>query len=280
MPTRFDHAVIAVRDLDTALFAFQRLGFDARPGGRHDSGGTHNGLIRFGLDYFELLSVYDEDEARASNRGQTILDALDGREASLVSYALATDTIDEDARRFVDDNSESYLPHPMQRTRPDGRLLAWRVYAPGENSWNRSWPFLIQWDIPDALRLQIDLPGEHANGAIGWTRICVAVHDLNRAREIYQNQLGLVLIKEDAHAQHVAFGLGEATIDLFNSSDEDARQRLAEAGEGPFALYVRVRDLHQTRAFFAAQAIPFILSPGTLLLDASETLGTRIFFIE
>lgn len=83
MPTRFDHVMIAVRDLDTAIKQFQRLGFDARPGGRHTGRGTHNGLIRFGLDYVELLSVYDEAEARANNsRGQTILDALNGREAA------------------------------------------------------------------------------------------------------------------------------------------------------------------------------------------------------
>lgn len=89
MPTRFDHAVIAVRNLDSAIQQFQRLGFDAQLGGRHTGRGTHNGLVRFGLDYFELLSVYDEAEARAhSPGGLTILDTLNGQEAKLIGYAL------------------------------------------------------------------------------------------------------------------------------------------------------------------------------------------------
>ena len=49
MITRFDHAVIAVRDLDEAMRRYQALGFDVRPGGRHVGLGTHNTLIRFGL---------------------------------------------------------------------------------------------------------------------------------------------------------------------------------------------------------------------------------------
>lgn len=286
MPTRFDHAVIAVRDLDTALFAFQRLGFDARPGGRHDSGGTHNGLIRFGLDYFELLSVYDEAEARAGGRA-SILDSLNEREAGLIGYALATDNINRDAARFIGDGSESYQPHAMQRMRPDRYTLTWRVYSPGENAWNRPWPFLIQWDTPDSERLHIDVPGQHANGAIAWTRVAVAVKDLASAVDVYRNQLGLKLLKEDACsiqvARRVTLGLGESTIDLLAPSGEGSVQRtLANAGEGPFALYFKSRDLFQTHAFLEDQEIAFTYDSkgdGKITLDEKETLGVRIFFV-
>lgn len=286
MPTRFDHAVIAVRDLDTALLAFQRLGFDARPGGRHDSGGTHNGLIRFGLDYFELLSVYDEAEARAGGRA-TILDSLNGQEAALIGYALATDTIDTDAERFVGDETETYRPHAMQRTRPDGYTLTWRVYSPGENSWKRPWPFLIQWDIPDSQRLQIDVPGQHANGAIAWKRITVAVKDLDKAVDVYHHQLGLKIIKEEADpmqvAQCVTLGLGESTIDLLTPSGEGSVQRiLNSAGEGPCALYFKSHDLRQTRAFLDERKIAFFYDSqgdGKIALAEKEALGVHLFFV-
>lgn len=284
MPTRFDHAVIGVRDLDSALFAFQHLGFDARPGGRHDGGGTHNGLVRFGLDYFELLGVYDEAAARAS-RGQGILDLLNGREAALIGYALATDEIVKDAASFIGDGSEVYQPRAMQRTRPDGHTLTWRVYSPGENAWQRPWPFLIQWDTPDAQRLRIDVPSTHANGAISWNRIAVAVKDLTRAVDIYHNQLGLKLIKEDACsiqvAQRVTLSLGGSTIDLLTPNGDGSVQRtLDSAGEGPFALYFKTRDLNQTRAFFEDQEIAFTTSPGKIALNENEALGVRIFFTE
>ena len=287
MPTRFDHAVIAVRELDSALFTFQRLGFDARPGGRHKNGGTHNGLIRFGLDYFELLAVYDEEAAGAFGRAHSILDALHGREAALIGYALATDEIEEDARRFVGTDDEAYSPRAMQRTRPGGRTLSWRVYSPGENSWGRPWPFLIQWDAPDAQRLQWDMPGEHANGAIAWTRVAVAVKDLPAAVAIYHNQLGLQIVKEDVYsvqaARRVTFSLGEDTIDLLTPNGAGSlEQTLTTSGEGPFALSFKVRDLQQTRTFFEEQEIAFTYeNPGTgkIILDPGETLGVRIFFV-
>jgi catechol 2,3-dioxygenase-like lactoylglutathione lyase family enzyme len=281
MPTRFDHAVIAVRDLDTALSTFQRLGFDARPGGRHDGGGTHNGLVRFGLDYIELLSVYDEAAARAS-RGQTILDTLNGREAALIGYALASDDIGKDAASFVGDNHKAYQPRAMQRTRPDGQTLTWRVYSPGETSWQHPWPFLIQWDTPDTERLHIDVPGTHPNGAVNWHRIAVAVNDLPAAVDIYQRQLGLTLLKEDTCsiqiAQRATFGLGHATIDLLTPTGEGSvQQTLASSGEGPFALYFRTENLQQTTAFLERREIAFTTSSDKIHLDEQETLGVRIF---
>jgi catechol 2,3-dioxygenase-like lactoylglutathione lyase family enzyme len=74
MITRFDHAVIAVSDLDRAVETYRSLGFDVFLGGRHEHRGTHNALIRFGgADYIELLGVYDPDKAVHSGlNGRTL----------------------------------------------------------------------------------------------------------------------------------------------------------------------------------------------------------------
>ncbi len=286
MPTRFDHAVIAVRDLDSAIQQFQHLGFDARAGGRHTGRGTHNGLVRFGLDYFELLSVYDEDEARASNpRGLTILDSLNGRDAALVGYALATTNIEQDAERFR--GTDTVLPqlNPMQRTRPDGQTLTWRTLSPGGTSWNRPWPFLIQWDIPDEQRLQVDQPGIHPNGATGWIRVAVATRDLESTLDVYQNQLGLELIKRDVYqgAHRTTLAIGKGTIDLLSPESEGlVQQIIAEKGEGPFALSFAAKNLEQTHTFLEQQGIKFIHKTGEvekLVLDPGETYGIGINFL-
>jgi catechol 2,3-dioxygenase-like lactoylglutathione lyase family enzyme len=286
MPTRFDHAVIAVRDLDSAIAQFRHLGFDAQPGGRHTGRGTHNGLVRFGLDYFELLSVYDEAEARAHNpNGLTILDALKGRDAALVGYALATTSIEEDAQRFRGTDSELPLPNPMQRTRPDGQTLSWRTLAPGGASWNRPWPFLIQWDIPDEQRLQVDQPGTHPNGATRWIRVAVATRNLESTLDVYQNQLGLELIKRDRRqGAHLAtFSLGKSTIQLLAPEGEgDVQQIIKEKGEGPFALSFAVKSLQQTRTFLELRGIRFVPKTAEiekLVLDPSETYGIGISFV-
>jgi hypothetical protein len=286
MPTRFDHAVIAVRDLDSALERFQYLGFEALPGGRHTGRGTHNGLVRFGLDYFELLSVYDEAEARAhALGGRILLDELHGREAALVGYALATTTIEQDATRFRGTGSELPLPTVMARKRPDGHLLSWRTLAPGGNSWNKPWPFLIQWDTPDDQRLQIDQPGVHPNGAIGWARVAIATHDPDSALDVYQNQLGLELVKADVHphehVRHAVLSISTSSIDLFAPTAEGSlQQTLAENGEGPFLLTFAVKNLEETRAYLTQKSLTFSESTSSIDLEPSEALGVRLRFLQ
>lgn len=287
MPTRFDHAVIAVRDLDTALVRFQHLGFDASPGGRHASGATHNGLIRFGLDYIELLAIADEAIARAEGSGQTLLDTLQEKDAALVGYALATTNIEEDAKRFVGFGTQAPQPRAMQRTRPDGKVLTWQVVSPSETSWNQPWPFLIQWDTPDEERLTIDVPGEHTNGTIGWRRVGVAVHNLPAAVDVYQSQLGLELVKQDTCAVRVArratFSLGQASIEVLSpDGDGLVQQVLEQEHEGPFTISFTVGDLAATRTYLEAQHIGFVheaADAGRIVLDSSETFGLRITFV-
>ncbi len=282
MPTRFDHAVIGVRDLDAALLTFQRLGFDARMGGRHEGGGTYNGLIRFGLDYVELLSVYDESLARANTWGENVLDALRGKESSLIGYALATAAIETDAGRFRGTGSAFSSPRPMQRMRPDGQLLSWRLLSPDGSSWHRPWPFLIQWDMPDEQRLRIDQPGTHLNGAQSWRQVYVAVRDLASAVEIYTDQLGLnQLILDNDPNGAVTFALGESTINLLMPTEDGSVQHiLSEQGEGPFALGFQVKDLAATQAFFMDQKIKHsFIASSMLTLDPQETQDVQIFFV-
>lgn len=283
MPTRFDHAVIGVHDLERGLERFQHLGFDAQPGGRHADGGTHNGLIRFGLDYIELISVYDEALARA--RGRTITDELGGQEGALIGYALATESVEEEASRFHGTEPDLPYPRAMGRNRPNGQALTWRVLAPGDTSWRRPWPFLIQWDTPDEERLKIDLPGKHANGAIAWKHISVAVNDLESASDVYRNQLGLELVKEDVCPLRVArratFKLGAGTIEvLAPSGDGLIKQVLAEKGEGPYALAITVKNLDQTRAFLTARKIQFLEQTARIALAQGEAFAVHLSFVE
>jgi catechol 2,3-dioxygenase-like lactoylglutathione lyase family enzyme len=287
MPTRLDHAVIGVSNLDAAIERFRALGFDTQPGGRHADGGTHNALIRFGLDYVELLAVYDEKEARA--RGRTINDELNGREAALIGYALATENIEDEATHFRGTEPEQPSPRAMGRNRPNGQALTWRVLTPGRDrwSWGRPWPFLIQWDTPDAERLRVDLPGEHVNGAIGWKHVAVAVKDFASACDIYRNQLGLKLVAKDTSpvraARCATFAIGEGIIEVLAPDGDGAIQQvLMEKGEGPYALYFTVRDLAETRAFLEQQKIGFAheaAGTGRLLIAPEDTMGVRIYLV-
>lgn len=290
MIQRFDHTVIAVRDLDTAISAYRALGFEVSPGGRHTGRGTYNAIIRFGLDYFELLSVYDKSEAEQERgvAGTTLLDFFEKQEGGLVGYALATDDIQQEAARFRDTGLEALGPFDMQRMRPDGRQLSWSLLVPGGVSWRRRWPFVIHWDVPDEQRLAWEKPGSHANGAARWVGISVGVHDLENAIDLYERQLGLTLTQRDEApaiaARRATFHFGSSRIDLLSSTSEGPVQyMLATLGEGPFEVWLAVRDLNQTRAFLMQHGVDFTpapTNPDALLLSSDQAVGARLVLMQ
>lgn len=289
MIARLDHVVIAVRDLEEAIRRYQALGFAVSPGGRHTGLGTYNAIVRFGLDYLELISIYDEHElgARGLN-GVSLAEFLWQQEGGLVGYALATGNIEEDAARFKQTGLDAEGPFAMQRLRPDGRQLSWRLLVPGGTSWRQPWPFLIQWDAPDAERLTWEQPGVHPNGASGVAGIAVAVRDLERGIDLYQRQLGLRLAQqgEDSHlgARRASFHVGAFGIDLYApAGDGPVQQALGSVGEGPFELTLNSKSLDQTQQFLSQQGLATgsVQEPAaTLALPVKQALGARIVFRE
>lgn len=290
MFTRFDHAVIVVRDLDAAITTYRALGFEVSPGGRHTGLGTYNAIIRFGLDYLELLSVYDKVEAEQGRglSGKALLDFFARAEGGLVGYALATDDIEQEAERFRNAGLQAQGPFGMQRLRPDGRLLSWRLLVPGGVPWRRPWPFFIHWGVPDEQRLAWEKPGVHANGVVSWTGISLGVHDLESAIDLYQRQIGLALSHRDdvpaLAARRATFRVGPASIELLAPVGEGPMQHmLATVGEGPYALRLAVGDINQARAFFAQRGLPLTPAPGdrsALSLGPEQAVGARLVLMQ
>lgn len=290
MFTRFDHAVIVVRDLDAAITTYRALGFEVSPGGRHTGLGTYNAIIRFGLDYLELLSVYDKVEAEQGRglSGKALLDFFARTEGGLVGYALATDDIEQEAERFRNAGLQAQGPFGMQRLRPDGRLLSWRLLVPGGVPWRRPWPFFIHWGVPDEQRLAWEKPGVHANGVVSWTGISLGVHDLESAIDLYQRQIGLALSHRDdvpaLAARRATFRVGPASIELLAPVGEGPMQHmLATVGEGPYALRLAVGDINQARAFFAQRGLPLTPAPGdrsALSLGPEQAVGARLVLMQ
>jgi catechol 2,3-dioxygenase-like lactoylglutathione lyase family enzyme len=214
---RFDHAVIAVRDLDAAMSAYGALGFEVNPGGRHTGRGTHNAIIRFGLDYIELLAIYDEGEERAHG-GELSSFFSRNPGGGLVAFAVATSHIDDLAAAWSSAVAPAGPPEPMERVRPDGFRLSWRLFIPGGSPWGKPWPFVIQWDTPDSERLAVDVPGRHANGAAGIAGVTVATDSVDAVTHLYADGLGLPV--ESRAGEDVVLKLGECLIRLTRGDAE------------------------------------------------------------
>ncbi|HAF10598.1 MAG TPA: hypothetical protein DCK98_11025 [Chloroflexi bacterium] len=232
---RLDHVVIAVRDLAAASEALRSAGFDVRYGGRHSGFGTENAIVRFGLDYLELITVHDDAEAeRASRRSRELAVFLRKYEAGLVGFALATHDLDDVARRLREVGQDAEGPSPMRRVRPDGIVLEWKLLIPGGVAWRRPWPFFISWALADSERLAIERPGVHSVPVLGVAGVSVAIEDLPRARTIYDAAVGAPV---EESPTRLVFKVGDFRIDLVGPRDPHAPG--LDRGPGPFEVGLR-----------------------------------------
>ncbi len=84
--TGLDHPVIAVRDMESARAAYERLGFIVPPRGRHREWGTGNWCIQFANDYLELRGFLQPSSAPQTRE---LLDFIERREG-LMGIAFGT----------------------------------------------------------------------------------------------------------------------------------------------------------------------------------------------
>ena len=283
MITRFDHTVIAVSDLDRAVDAYRSLGFEVFPGGRHEHRGTHNALIRFGgLDYVELLGVYDAERAVESGpNGRALAEFVDGRDGGLVGHCYATDDIEGEAARAREAGIEMVGPFEMRRARPDGHTITWRLTVPVDVPWRRRWPFIIQWDDPDEERRAVEGVGVHGNTAGAVVGVSVAVRDLREATGLYSALFGSGPRSTgevpDLAATRASFEVRGFGIDLLApAGDGPVGEALARDGEGPFEARIRVEDLAAARALVPGAEE----DDGGLRVPADRALGARLRLIQ
>jgi catechol 2,3-dioxygenase-like lactoylglutathione lyase family enzyme len=285
--TRFDHAVLPVRDLNGALALWRdRLGFDARYGGRHP-GGTHNGIVRFGTDYVELIAVHDRAAVLASGIADTaaVVELLDRADGGILGYIVATDDIEAAATRFRGlELTEMVGPFAMERRRPDGKLLRWRLLSPRRQAWGTPWTMLIEWELPDAERLTWEQPGVHPNGAREIVSLAVAIGDLASGARFYERELGLEPVdrgnEPELGARRVSYQVGQTRIDLLAPDGPGPiAEAVAVGAERPWQLTLGVRDLGLARAYLEMKGVRVASAPGTrggILIDPADALGARI----
>ena len=138
-----DHLVIAVPDLDDAADELERrVGLAATGGGRHPTLGTQNRLAWLGDTYVELVAIADRDVAEGSWLGVAIMVALE-RGGGLATWAIATDSIDNDVAALRDIGARLGDPMPGERRRPDGAVVRWRL-AIGDALGPAEPPFVIE----------------------------------------------------------------------------------------------------------------------------------------
>jgi len=279
---RFDHAVIGIPDLEDGIAAFRRLGFDVSEGGRHPSLGTRNAIVRFGLDYLELLSVEDASKARARGPfGEDLLSFL-GKSSGLIGFVLAGSHLDGPADGFRSLGVGADGPFEMDRIRPDGRRLEWRLVVPGGSPWRKPWPYLIDWTTPESDLLAWDPPGDHQCGVTGVAGMDLVTGDLGATLEIYEAALGLrhrmaPPSPGEAGTRSVYLRIGSFRLGLHEpTGDGTAGRELDRRGPGPFRLLLSSPDLSGSASTLSTLNIQFRKTPQGLDIDQDAAAGARL----
>ena len=221
-----DHLVILVEDLEAAVAGYGELGFRVTPGGEHADGLTRNALVPFADGtYLELVSFVDPSDARDNVWGwRPFLE----RGGGLVDYCAASDDLAADARRLREAGLEVSGPDEGGRRLPDGAEIRWRSARVRQEG--RVLPFLIEDTTPRARRVPGGGAAEHPNGALGISRLLLAVRDDADARARLSALAGA------GDTLEAGTRLGRHTLALLvpDAPDADgARRRLEALGPAP-----------------------------------------------
>lgn len=279
MIERFDHAVIAVPHLGEAMESFGRLGFSVTEGGRHPSLGTRNAIVRFGLDYLELLAVERPDTARSRGAfGAELLSFL-RRDSGLAGFVLAGSDLDQEADGLRAIGIEVEGPFEMDRIHARGGRLEWRLVLPGASPWRKPWPYLIDWVTPSGELLEWDPPGDHPCGATGVGGIELVVDDLRFAAAIYERGLGLQPGSGPPwpEARSVYYRISGFRLGLHQPVGPGAvADELSRRGPGPFLLTLRTDDAARTARTLVRNGVRHRESSSGIDIDRDEAVGARL----
>lgn len=279
IPARFDHIVVAAKDLNKAISTFREgLGFTVVPGGEHPAG-THNALVHFGIYYVELLAVRDP----AASDTQWLKDWLATAGENPPTYAVAVDDLDA-AIAHLKAAEVPYGPVVSgARETPDGRVLRWRslVVAPESTPRMQSpaviaasgrpppmphkgrpvprptWPpmpFLIEWAGGDAARqAEVERIGVLAPHPAGWREllsVSVLVADPEFAAKCYQQAFGWGRVPDGLAGRGVVLDLGGLRLELVAPPSGG---RVLPPGPRPTAIALRAEDRARTLEYLREQ---------------------------
>lgn len=228
---RFDHAIITVDHLDSAMASYQSLGFSVYYGGRHANGTTHNALISLADgSYLELIAKTGDPAVETSAADFASFFA---RGEGIAGYALFANQLADEVENMRGRGLRVGALREGQRTRPDGELLRWQIAAVEESIT----PLLIEDFTPRIMRV-MDLPErlEHANGVSGISSIRFLVNDLPAGITHYKALLGVIPLT-DHTAAHFAVG----TMQFVASLPENAAEAryLAHWGNAPYEITLK-----------------------------------------
>jgi catechol 2,3-dioxygenase-like lactoylglutathione lyase family enzyme len=241
---RLDHLVIAVRDLETAVSDYTRLGFNVTPGGRHTHAPTRNALIYFDDGaYLELIEWLEPAN------GQRWYEHLSSAGEGIVDFALCPEDIACVIGRTGGKGVDYQAPVPGSRVQASGEEIRWQLGWPV----HAALPFLCADITPRHLRVPEGACRQHPNGVKGIREIAVGVADLDVAVRAYERLLqvkashprDMGAASERLGFRVASFRIGEVGLLLIEPGQVETpvadtlREQLTRRGPGPYRFTLK-----------------------------------------
>jgi catechol 2,3-dioxygenase-like lactoylglutathione lyase family enzyme len=253
----FDHAAVAVRDLDLSADRMSRLlGRAASWRGVQPGFGTANALFRLDNGYLELLA-----QQGAGPRGTAIASVLDERGEGLVALAFGTDDVDAFAQQLRKSGvaAADSTPGEDRRAEPAGSpgsevVRVWSTLWLPANA-TRGLPLFAIQHRSSASSLPLQPPQGAPDAAIhALDHVVVISDDPGASPAIYSDLLGLRLALDRDFEQRgiriCFFRVGGVTIEVAGpraaAADADASDRFG-------GVAYRVRDVDAARSRLVAE---------------------------
>ncbi len=272
VPARFDHIIVAVKDLNKAIKTYRDgLGLTVIPGGDHPSG-THNALVHFGLSYIELLAVKDP----ANPEARWLREWIGTANENPPTFAVAVTDLDAAVSRM----DATGMPHGEvetgARTTPDGKTLRWRsvVVAPESSPKTQApaiiaasgrplplpqrgkpapkpslppMPFLIEWEGGDeGRRAEVERINAQEPHVAGWREllsVSVLVADPEHAAKAYEQAFGWPRVPDSLAGRGIVMELGDLRLELVAPPSGG---RVLPPGPRPTAIALAAEDRNAT----------------------------------
>ena len=275
--TNLDHPVIAVRDMNAARAAYERLGFVVPPRGRHPEWGTGNWCIHFAQNHLELRGFFEPSDAPQTRELLTFLRRREG----LMGIAFGTTGARLSHDSFVAAGLHPKRVKPLTRNfeLPEGSVpVSFQLcFLPAEETPALMHVVVCEHLTPELLRRPEWL--QHENGALRVAGL-VAVAAEPMAVISAWNQLF-------EEAKPVPGGVeakvGDGWLLLLNPTSLRLRYPGAElppTGEWPClaAIVMEVEDTAQTRALLRGRGVD-CTGGDNVIVPPSDACGTLLEFI-
>jgi hypothetical protein len=148
-----DHIILGANDLGRGIdWVEERTGVRAALGGVHPGRGTQNALVALGADCY--LEIIAPDPSQPFVTWFTQINSI--TQPKLLTWAAHTSDLDALAQRVRAEGLAIDGPHQGKRTRPDSKVLSWRLFHL-RNNYGGLLPFFIEWN-PNSVHPATDAP--------------------------------------------------------------------------------------------------------------------------